>query len=305
MAGARDAEPLHRIESEGAQEERVVVTSTREEAEVVAGIDPGAPADYRLLAARLALAWTQSKPRRVGLAGGQGAGKSTLARLLVEACEAVGLRAAVLGIDDFYRTKVERQTLGASVHPLFETRGPPGTHDVEWCREALERLLGPGSFECPVFDKGRDDRAGVVRLEGPFDLVVLEGWCVGATPVADRALLEPVNPLEAELDPEGIWRREVNDRLAKEYAELWSGLDELVFLQVPGLDAVRRWRLQQESSLPRDRRLDAAAVDRFVQHYERVTRAMLASLPGYADWTVVLDWDHSVSRVDRRVEGSG
>ena len=76
--------------------------------------------------------------------------------------------------------------------------------------------------------------------------------------------------------------------------------DELVFLQVPGLAAVRRWRLQQESARPPERRLDAIAVDRFVQHYERITVRMLAELPARADWTVELAEDHSVSRVARR-----
>ena len=53
-------------------------------------IDPGGPPDYRELAALLATLWrggsTVGRPRRVGLAGGQGTGKSTLARLIEQAC---------------------------------------------------------------------------------------------------------------------------------------------------------------------------------------------------------------------------
>ena len=138
-------------------------------------LDPTAPPDYRALAARLARRWSADRPRRVGLAGGQGAGKSTLARLVAEACANDGLRVRVIGLDDFYRTKEEREGLAERVHPLFATRGVPGTHDVEGCLRAMDALLEPGRVSLPTFDKGADDRAETVEVEGPFDLVVFEG----------------------------------------------------------------------------------------------------------------------------------
>ncbi len=272
---------------------------TSEAAGIEARLDPSAPRDYRALAARLAVAWRNRRPRRVGLGGGQGAGKSTLGRLIEAACAEVGLRVAVVGLDDYYLPRAERLAMASRTHPLFETRGLPGSHDVGALRAAMDALLQPGPVELPRFDKGRDDRAGTEVREGPFDLVVLEGWCVGAGPAPAGESDAPVNALEREDDAGGEWRAEIDSRLARDYAELWSILDELVFLQVPGLDAVRRWRLQQESSLPAERRLDAAAVDRFVQHYERLTIRMLADLPRRADWTVVLAADHSVARIDQ------
>jgi D-glycerate 3-kinase len=265
-----------------------------------------APPDYRELASVLAQAWSRSRPRWVGLAGGQGAGKSTLGRLLERACSHFGLRACVLGIDDFYLTKQERRELAGDVHPLFETRGPPGTHDLALCRETMEKLTGSGSVKLPVFDKGLDDRTGSRSLEGPFDLVVLEGWCVGAQPVPVRELVQPINELERQEDPKGIWRRAVNEFLGDVYAPLWLALDQVVFLEVPDLSAVRRWRLQQEQEIPPEYRLDALAVDRFVSHYERVTLGMLKELGQRADWTVRLAPDHSVAGVQRPVDsGNG
>ncbi len=262
-------------------------------------LDPVAPPDYRALAARLAHAWSADRPRRVGLAGGQGAGKSTLARLVAEACAHEGLRVRVIGLDDFYRTKAEREGLAERVHPLFATRGVPGTHDVEACRRAMDALLEPGRVSLPVFDKGVDDRAESIEVEGPFDLVVFEGWCVGLPPAEEGELEPALNGLEAEEDRDGTWRRAVDRALRDEYQTLWSRLDALVFLRVPGLDAVRRWRLQQEGERPVDQRLDAAAIDRFVAHYERLTRRMIDTLPGRADWTVCLADDHSVASVSR------
>ncbi|MEM9173967.1 MAG: kinase [Myxococcota bacterium] len=271
-------------------------------ARVEARLDPAAPPDYRALAARLACTWSVSRPRRVGLGGGQGAGKSTLARLIVAACAEVGVRAVGIGLDDFYRTRAERHAMAGEAHPLFATRGVPGTHDVVALAAALDALLEPGAVELPRFDKGLDDRAGADRVDGPFDLVLFEGWCVGAPAGGIGPDAPPINALEREDDAEGRWRAEVDAHLARDYVPLWAHLDELVFLQVPDLDAVRRWRLQQESSLPSARRLDAAALDRFVQHYERITLRMLRTLPGRADWTVELTDDHTVARVVRSDE---
>ena len=269
----------------------------------LAALDPRAPADYRELAALMGDAWHREPPDLVGLAGGQGTGKTTLSRLVDEACRHEGLRCCVLSIDDFYLPKVDRRRLAERVHPLFETRGPPGTHDMGLCAASLDALRGSAPVRLPVFDKGLDDRAGWRQVTGPFDLLVLEGWCVGARPVEEAALEAPINSLEADEDPSGSWRRAVNAALQESYLPVWERLDLLVLLAAPGLEAIRRWRLQQESQIPLDtrrRRMDAAEVDRFVAHYERVTRAMLEERPTRADWLVRLDEAHRISALSIR-----
>ena len=267
---------------------------------IVAALPEDAPADYREVAALLAWDWRAKGCRRAGIAGGQGAGKSTLGRLVEAACKEVGLRACVLGIDDFYRTQAERQTLASDVHPLLETRGPPGTHDLALCDAVTTSLFETGAVSCPQFDKGRDDRVEPVVRTGPFDLVVLEGWCVGASPEEPEQLAMPLNALESEDDRDAAFRHHVNDQLANEYAALFGQLDSVAFLAVPSLDAVRRWRLQQEEARPEHQRLGEKAVARFVQHYERVTLEMLRRLPKTADLTFHLAEDHSVASVDRK-----
>ena len=269
----------------------------------VAKLDPSSPLDYRELAGLLANEWAPRPPGLVGLAGGQGAGKSTLSRLIGLACEDFGVRVCVLSLDDFYFPLSTRRALAERVHPLLETRGPPGTHDLEECREIIARLqqLRSGeTLELPVFDKGIDDRRGGRMVEGPFDLVLLEGWCVGAPPESEAALATPINSLEREADAEGIWRRWVNAELAGAYAQTWELIDYLVFLRVPNLAAVRRWRLDQEGQRPESQRIDSDAVDRFVEYFERTTLSMDGFIPGEADLTVQLAEDHSVSALKFR-----
>lgn len=258
-------------------------------------LDPAIPEDWRILAANLAIRWLSDAPRRVGLAGGQGAGKSTLSSAIVAAGRHFGLRVVSLSIDDFYLTRSEREALADRVHPLLATRGPPGTHDVPLCESVMDALEADGVVAVPVFDKGLDDRAPhTLNVQAPADIVLLEGWCVGARPEPAARLDRPINSLEATSDSEGRWRRHINEALGTEYAPLFGTLDELIFLRVPNLDAVVRWRLQQEDARPPELRLDETAVAHFVAHYGRLTRWMLEDLPERADVLVELDEGHRV-----------
>lgn len=262
-------------------------------------LDAQAPDDYRQLAALLVERWRRLGVAKAGIGGGQGAGKSTLGQLLAQAGEIAGIRVQVLSIDDFYLTKAQRLRLATDVHPLLATRGPPGTHAIDLLRQTMRDLPRTAGVRIPRFDKGADDRRGFETLPAPADIVVLEGWCVGASAAAGSAddLASPINALERDEDADGRWRKYVDAALADDYAALRDELEALVFLQVPGLDAVRRWRLQQEQERPPAQRMTAIAVDRFVQHYERITRRMLAELPGTADIVVGLDERHRINNL--------
>jgi D-glycerate 3-kinase len=274
-------------------------------------LDPATPVDYRELAALLACRWAADPPSRVGISGGQGAGKTTLGRLVKEACAHLGLRVCLLSLDDFYYSKGERHALAEQIHPLLGTRGVPGTHDMAWCARSLTELTGEGGgdaevevelqVELPVFDKGADDRSGTRRVGAPFDVVILEGWCIGARAVEDADLATPWNELEAQRDAAGVWRRAVNEALRESYEPVWNTLDELIYLRVPSLEAVRRWRFEQEADRAVDRRMDRAETLEFVQYYERITERMLADLPRTADWLIGLDEDHRVEAVTLKV----
>jgi D-glycerate 3-kinase len=254
---------------------------------------------YRNLAALLAgrVVSRDPAPRVIGIGGGQGTGKSTLARSLAAALEAAerGRRVAVLSLDDFYLPKAARDRLAAEVHPLLATRGVPGTHDVAALLAAIEALFLDARVVIPVFDKGRDDRVGERVLEGPVARVVVEGWCLGARPQSPADLAEPVNRLERDEDADGTFRRWVNAELAGGYARLAARIDYFVYLAAPDMAAVLRFRAEQERAIEPARRMDEAALARFVAHYERITRALLRDAPGRADALVRLGPDRSYS----------
>ncbi len=234
--------------------------------------------------------------RVVAISGSQGSGKSTLAAILVESLAHLGVRAASASIDDFYLTLAERRQLARDVHPLLETRGVPGTHDVAWLERALRAARdGAAEVVLPRFDKGADDRAGSETLKA--DVLVIEGWCLGVTPQAEAALAEPVNALERHEDTGGIWRNWVNEQISCHYVPLWSLPEFWIHLRAPGFGVVEAWRGQAESKLPIAQRMDGAALARFVAHYERLTSWQLANAPRGPGVALALDRERRVTAV--------
>jgi len=262
------------------------------EAEVAAYVTP--------LAERIrALREQLGRPVVIGINGAQGSGKTTFALFLVEWLRRESrLTGVSLSLDDLYLDKQARQELAESKHPLLRTRGVPGTHDVALGKELLQALTEPGEkrvVRLPVFDKATDDRlpqAGWRSIDAPVDVVLFEGWCVGARPQRDADLRDPVNALEAQDDTDGRWRSFVNKNLQEDYADLFSRLDSLVMLRIPSFDKVLEWRELQEQKMPGQSGMSTAELRDFVMHFERLTRHMLARMPDYADTVIDLDESH-------------
>jgi D-glycerate 3-kinase len=254
------------------------------------------------LAARVAAAARAKGSLYVlGICGTQASGKSTLSASLAHLLQAQGLSVAVLSLDDLYMTHAARQALGQRVHPLLATRGVPGTHDIDLGLRVFDALAAGRAVELPAFDKAQDDRRppGSGRhAPAGTQVLVFEGWCVGAKPQAEQALREPVNALEREQDADGRWRRHANEALAGDYQRLFARLDELWLLQAPGFEAVLEWRIGQEHKLRErlaatgvqgTRVMSDAEVERFIAHYERLTRHILAEMPARADVVIPVE----------------
>ncbi|QYE34628.1 kinase [Polymorphobacter sp. PAMC 29334] len=254
-------------------------------------------ADLVEAAVREALADVTRRPLVIGVCGAQGSGKSTVSAAVVEALTASGIPAATLSLDDLYLPRADRLHLAATVHPLLATRGVPGTHDTALGLALLAALDRGAAVRLPRFDKASDDRAPEdywTPIAPVLDVLIFEGWCVGAIPQSAADLGAPVNPLERDDDPDGRWRAYVNASLAGPgYRALFARIDRLILLAAPGFEVVRDWRIEQE------RRgvaiMTDAEVARFVAHYERLTRHVLAEMPDRADVVIRLAPDRSVS----------
>ena len=267
---------------------------------------------YRPLAEKVA-AWHQAVDGSLllGINGAQGTGKSTMADFLTLLLEGeYGLRSAVISIDDLYLTKQQRLDLGSAVHPLFVTRGVPGTHDVELGVKLIEDLHQADEdtvTAIPRFDKGCDDRHqsdAWGSFVGRPDVIIFEGWCIGAS--AQESVREAINALEHNEDEAGLWRGRVNEQLASVYPALFDQIQRLVMLRPPSLECVIAWRTEQEEKLAArlaeeagdaSAVMDAAGIQRFVMHYERVTRHQWQELPKRADVLIDFDEQHRIQKV--------
>ena len=252
-------------------------------------------------------AQTSDSPLVIGIHGCQGSGKSTLTELLLFLLtRRYGIEAVGMSIDDFYLTRAERQLLATAVHPLLQTRGVPGTHDIGLLNATIDGLVNfTGPLAVPRFNKAIDDRVPETqwtKVNRPPKIILLEGWCVGALPQSDAALQSALNDLEQQEDASGSWRAYVNLQLTDAYRKVFGRLNKLIMLRAPGFHTVHQWRLEQEQRLvvalgdgaDISRVMDAAAIARFIQHYQRVTEHALVVLPAQADVVFQLDESRAI-----------
>lgn len=238
-------------------------------------------------------------PMLVAVNGCQGSGKTTLADFLVTWLNTnTSYHCIAMSIDDFYLSRSKRQQLAKDVHPLFATRGVPGTHDTQLMYTTLNQLLGGETkVPLPAFDKQTDDpvpREHWHKNEQPVDIIIFEGWCVASASQQPYQLQAPINNLELQEDQEGVWRRCVNSCLANEYQQVFSLIDYTVMLKAPSFADVYAWRLEQEQKLIAKKGVGKGTFNesqllRFISHFERITRENLATLADKADAVLNLD----------------
>jgi D-glycerate 3-kinase len=255
-------------------------------------------------ALREGLRASRRRPFVLGLCGAQGSGKSTLAAALATRLRAEGIGCVTLSLDDLYKTRAARQQMARKIHPLFATRGVPGTHDLALAFTLLDALEHRRAGRVPRFDKACDDRFPEQEWDdAPADtqVLILEGWCIGARPQEEAALDAPINALERDDDPDGVWRRYANAALAGDYQRLFARIDLLVLLAAPGFQVVLDWRMEQEKELRAEGRggMTDEDIARFIQHYERLTRHILAEMPAYAGLVIALNPDRSPRMIDK------
>ena len=251
---------------------------------------------------------SNKKPYFVGLAGGQGTGKTTISSLLeIILRKYFKLNVFKISIDDFYRTRKERFNLSKKIHPLLMTRGVPGTHDIkimlDFFRKSKTKKFK--SFKLPKFNKAIDDRCKKNQwytIKKRPDVIIFEGWCVGARAEKNSTIKKSINSLEKANDAQLIWRNYVNKQLKTKYKKLYDQLDCLVYLKAKNFSLLQKWRLIQEKKLwlknknkkTNNKIMSKGDVINFMQTYQRVTQNMFKFAPRYASIILNLNSNHQI-----------
>ena len=252
----------------------------------------------------------KNKPCIVGLSGGQGSGKTTISSIIsIILKKYFKLNVFTISIDDFYKTRKERFLLSKKIHPLLMTRGVPGTHDVKIMLDFFKRIRRKKfrSLKPPKFNKAIDDRYNKklwYSLKKRPDIIIFEGWCVGAKAEKQNALKKSVNSLEKLNDKKLIWRRYVNKQLQSKYKQLYDQLNCLLYIKSKNFSLLRKWRIKQERKLSLKNKkfndhkiMSHKEVINFMQTYQRVTQNMLKYVPKYASIILNLNSNQQIKSV--------
>tara|TARA_Y100001970_G_C14194461_1_gene837245 strand:+ start:215 stop:1102 length:888 start_codon:yes stop_codon:yes gene_type:complete len=242
----------------------------------------------------------------IGLSGGQGSGKSTIAQILkIILQHKFNLNVVNFSIDDFYKTSSTRKKMSKSLHPLFKVRGVPGTHDSKMLYKIIKDLKAKRFhlIKIPKFDKSKDDRSNKKywqKIKKKPNIIIFEGWCVGAKPQFNKDLIEPINTLEKNYDNKLTWRKKVNNELRTNYKKVFNLIDKSIYLKVPSFKYVLKWRLLQEKKLKyktKSKTMNDREVKRFIMFYERITKGMLKNYKSN-DIVIKIDNKHKICSIN-------
>ncbi len=252
----------------------------------------------------------QKKERTLflGLSGGQGSGKTTITGILKIILKKYFKRKIkTVSIDDFYKTLRERKNMSKKIHPLFKTRGVPGTHDTSSIKNFFIKIKKKKfkKFKIPKFAKNLDDRLKKkywYNVNERPEIVILEGWCVGAKSQSQSLIKKPINDLEKSEDKQMIWRKHVNHKLKNDYKKIFSKIDHFIFIKIPNFKVVFKWRFLQESKLRKNSHLNNKTmsyneIKRFIMFYERITLQMIKDLSKSASMLMMLKKNQEVKKI--------
>ena len=247
------------------------------------------------------------KPYFVGLAGGQGTGKTTISSIIKIILEKYfKLNVFKISIDDFYKTRKERIALSKKVHPMLLTRGVPGTHDINMMLDFFKKSKSKKfkEMKLPNFNKAIDDRFPKNKwnkINKRPDLIIFEGWCVGARAEPGKNLKKSINSMEKANDQKLIWRKYVNQQLKTKYKKLYSQLNCMIYLKAKNFSLLQKWRLKQEHKLWLKTKkkgghkiMSKGDVINFMQTYQRITQNMFKNMPKYASIILNLNSNHQI-----------
>lgn len=151
---------------------------------------------YEDLASRCIAQLVDGQQLWVGIAGGPGAGKSTLASAVAEICrEKFGVAAVVLPMDGYHYTRVQLCNLDPpSAATYLPQRGAPHTFDAEAFVADMVSAKLAGQASLPTYSRELSDPIpDAVRLRTSHRVVFVEGnylflGCLATDDNSDKVL---------------------------------------------------------------------------------------------------------------------
>ena len=247
----------------------------------------------------------KKSPLIIGISGGQGTGKTTITSIIALILKQYfKFKVFKISIDDFYKTRKERTNLSKKIHPMLMTRGVPGTHDIKMMLNFFKKTKVKSfkKMKLPNFNKAVDDRSPKKNwhnINEQPDIIIFEGWCVGARAEINKTLKKPINSLEKTNDQNLVWRKHVNQQLKTKYKKLYSQLNCMIYLKAKNFSLLQKWRLKQEKKLwlktknkSSHKIMSKGDVINFMQTYQRITQNMFKNMPKYASIILNLNDNH-------------
>ena len=237
------------------------------------------------------------------ISGSQGVGKSTLAIIIKLVIEKIyKKKVMILSIDDYYLSKNKRNEISKKIHPLLKTRGVPGTHDINKLRRHINNFNKQKfPISTPKFDKLEDDCSKTLNKVTSAQILILEGWCCGTSAVEDKYLYKNINKLELNLDKNFVWRKYYNSILKNQYQSVFKMFDITIYLKPPSFAYVLKWRALQEknNAIKNNQKelMNKKELSFFIQHYEKITKWMIKTMPAKADILINLDRNQKIKKI--------
>ncbi len=251
------------------------------------------------------------RPLIQGILGGQGTGKTTLTTIIYLILGKLGYSTLGVSIDDIYKTYADRKLLQQE-DPRLIWRGPPGTHDVALGMELLDKLRQGNATETicvPRFDKsqwqGAGDRTEPEQIQ-KADIILFEGWFVGARPIDEEMFNNAPHPILTNLDRD--FAIASNTRL-QEYLPLWAKLDRLIVLYPVDYRLSQKWRLEAEHKMIATGKagMGDEEINQFVEYFWKSLHpelfiTPLTKNPHLVDIVIEINQDRSLGKIYQPVE---
>lgn len=205
----------------------------------------------------------------VALNAPQGSGKTTLTQHLVKQFRKHNLQALAISIDDFYLSYEEQLKLAQAYpdNPYLQQRGYPGTHDIPLGQQTLKHLKclkQNEHFLVPRYDKSaysgqgdRRPREQWERVQGPVQILLLEGWMLGFAPSTNASTNNIRETQNSSLKYIGFdfdkdkdsktWQ--VIDHFLLPYSAWLEDVDAFIYLKTQDPIYVLEWRKEAEQNM--------------------------------------------------------